>query len=77
MKISEKQHEALDKLLRITEMSSYELRVGMNTLNSLEAKGLIKSRRGVGSMAFPHTSIKWSITNAGRAVLGSLFNPSK
>lgn len=41
----------------------------MGTLASLEAKGLVVSKRGLGSIAMPHTAIKWRITDSGRAAL--------
>ena len=40
--------------------------LSLGTLNSLEKRGLVRSAHGIGSMAFPHTSIKWTLTDAGR-----------
>lgn len=70
MKISPRQREALAKLADATQATAYDLRIGMNTLEALEGRGLLTARRGLGSMAFPHTSIQWRITPAGRAALG-------
>jgi hypothetical protein len=59
----------MTKLAAAQKESAYGLRVSMGTLNALEARGLVRSVRGVGSIAFPHTSIMWRLTDAGRAAL--------
>ncbi len=64
MKLTDKQIETL-KALRDGERSSYPgLHSGV--LNSLALKGLVKAKYGLGSIAMPHTSIKWRLTDAGR-----------
>lgn len=69
MKLSPKQMEAVTKLSTVPKESAYGLRVSLGTLNSLEARGLVKAQHGVGSIAFPHTSIMWRLTDAGRAAI--------
>jgi hypothetical protein len=64
------QSSALSKLAD-GESSAYRLRAGLGTLRSLEKRGLVVSRGGLGSMAFPHTSIQWRITEAGRNALAN------
>ena len=67
MKLSSKQRQHLI-VIRDGERSAYP-DMHMGTLNSLENRGLVRSKRGLGSIAMPHTSIKWRITDAGRAAL--------
>jgi hypothetical protein len=43
--------------------------LSLGTLNALAARGLVAARHPVGSMAFPHTSIVWSMTEKGYAAL--------
>lgn len=41
----------------------------LNTLESLERRGLVQAKRGVGSISMPHTSIRWYITKSGKELL--------
>lgn len=43
----------------------------LGVLNSLALKGLVKAKYGLGSIAMPHTPIKWSLTDAGYGVLNA------
>lgn len=67
MKLTEKQTQHLQALLGGARGAYPGLHMGV--LNSLSLKGLVEASRGLGSMAMPHTAIKWRITDAGRAVL--------
>jgi hypothetical protein len=70
MKLTPKQMEALTRLAKEREpKGSYSLQAGLNTLNSLALKKLVSATYGPGSISMPHTSIKWKITEAGRAAL--------
>lgn len=53
--------------------SSYSLRAGLNTLNALSAKKLVKADRSkAGCFSTPRTSIKWEITDDGRQHIAHL-----
>lgn len=65
--VSKKQWECLDSI-SAGERSAYP-GLSMATLGALERKGLVHAKRGLGSMAFPHTAIKWSLTTAGVAAI--------
>lgn len=67
MKLTDKQRQHL-LALAAGERGAYPgLHVGV--LSSLERKGMVVAKRGLGSIAFPHTSIRWRITDAGRKAL--------
>ncbi len=68
MKLSEAQRKALSHLSSVQGSSAYRMKVGLNTLNALSLRGLVKMDREIGNMAFPHNAI-WRITPAGRAAL--------
>lgn len=68
MKLTNKQAEALIKLRDHGPRCAYP-GLHMGTLNTLQYRGLVTSKGGLGSMAMPHTTIKWTITPAGRAAL--------
>lgn len=68
-KLSEAQRRALAKMEEGGAWSSYEARAGLGTMNSLARRGYATKSQGLGSMAFPRTSIKFRITDAGRAAL--------
>jgi len=69
-KLSDNQRRALEILRKGAPWpSAYDLGVGLGTLNSLEGRGLVMAHHGLGSLFSPHTAIKWSITEAGRAAL--------
>jgi hypothetical protein len=68
MKLTAKQIQHLKTLSDCGERGAYP-GLHMGVLNSLSLKGLVKAKHGLGSMALPHTSIKWSITDTGRLAL--------
>jgi hypothetical protein len=49
----------------------------MGTLEAMERRGLVQARRGLGSIAMPHTAIKWWLTPAGRAALAQALATEK
>lgn len=52
------------RALMTGERGSYPgLNIGV--LNSLKMRGLVSAKYGLGSIAMPHTSIKWSLTADG------------
>jgi hypothetical protein len=57
--LSEVQQEALGKLSLGKWISSYELKVGLGTLQALVAKGLVESRNDLGAMSSPFTCIRF------------------
>jgi len=57
MKITNSQQSALSKLKKDKWLSSYDLQIGINTLNALVRKGLAVSKRTDGAMAFPRSCI--------------------
>ena len=59
LKLSEVQQEALDKLSFGKWQSSYEMKVGLGTLQALVAKGLVENRNDLGSMSSPFTCIRF------------------
>lgn len=67
MKITPAQYRHLEAL-RDGPRSSYP-GLHMGVLNSLSLKGLAKAKFGLGSIAMPHTAVKWSLTDEGRAIL--------
>lgn len=44
---------------------AYTMRVRLETLEALRARGLLRRNAGVGSMFSPRTSIEWPLTNLG------------
>lgn len=66
--LSNRQAEALIKLRDHGPRTAYP-GISLGTLNSLSLRKLVSGTYGLGSMAMPHTSIKWSITELGRAAL--------
>jgi hypothetical protein len=69
VKITDKQRQHLQALAGGERCSYPGLHLGV--LNALSLKGLVAARQGVGSIAMPHTAIKWHITPAGREALSS------
>lgn len=71
--MAEKLTKAMASALRKIEphrlISSYSAGVRMDTLEALERRGLVEAQRGLGSIAFPHTSTGWRLTPAGRLAL--------
>lgn len=68
--LSSKMADVLSRLRDGKPQSSYDLRATLTTMRALEGRGLVTSKHGLGSMAFPQSSIMWRITNAGlRATL--------
>lgn len=70
MKITDKQRQHLQALVGGQRGSYPGLHMGI--LHSLEKKGLVHARYGLGSIAMPHTAIKWAMTDAGRTALQSV-----
>lgn len=66
--LTNRQAEALIKLRDQGERSAYP-GIHLGTLNSLSLRGLVTAKRQVGSIAMPHTSILWRLTDAGRALI--------
>jgi len=56
------------------ERSSYP-HLNFGTLNSLQKRGLVRVRSGLGSMFSPTTNIKWSISEAGAQYLQNEKTP--
>ena len=67
-KLTMRQAEALIKLRDHGPRAAYP-GIGLGTLNSLSLRKLVSAEYEVGSIAMPHTSIKWAITDAGRRAL--------
>ena len=59
VKLTKAQSAALQRMKETPRSSAYTMKVSMATLEALERKGLAKAFRGLGSMAFPKTAIKW------------------
>ena len=59
MAATKTQSEVLDKMVVGQEYSAYELQCSLATLYALVNQGHISSQYGLGSMAFPRTSIKF------------------
>ena len=68
--LSNAMFEHLLALAKEVERPSYP-GLSLGTLNALERRGYVASKRGTGSIAFPHTSIQWRITESGRAAVSS------
>jgi hypothetical protein len=71
VKLSKAQRIALEKLRDEGERCAYP-GISLGTLNSLSLKGLVSAKRGLGSIAMPHTSIRWKITDSGKAAIFKL-----
>lgn len=69
-KLTKAQRETLAALEKVAERGAYP-GLSLGTLGALERRGLAKAKAGIGSMAMPHTAIRWSITPAGRAAIRS------
>lgn len=67
-KLTNRQAEALIKLRDHGPRCAYP-GLHLGTLNALSLRKLVTAEYNLGSMAMPHTSIKWTITPAGRAAL--------
>lgn len=63
MKLSKPQINHLRALLAGERGSYPGLNIGV--LNSLKMNGLVSAKYGLGSIAMPHTSIKWRLTSEG------------
>lgn len=68
MKLSKSQYEHLG-LLSDGEWRSAYPGLHMGTLAALESRKLVRSKGGIGSIAMPHTAIKWQITAAGKKAI--------
>lgn len=60
---------ALQKIEPHRLISAYSAHVRMDTLEALERRGFVEAQRGLGSIAFPHTSTGWRITEVERRAL--------
>lgn len=69
MRLTKAQEKALHSVGMEDGATAYTARVKLNTLYALEERGLVRGTRGLGSMAFPQSSIIWRLTPAGRAAL--------
>lgn len=74
MKITKVQRLTLEQLKYTDEFpnhwrSAFDLRVGLNTLGSLEMKRMVECKEELGSMFSPRTNLQWRITDKGRKAL--------
>lgn len=69
VKLTDLQKMALEKFADGQTRTAYSSQCSLGTLNALKRKECLVSRGGLGAMAFPHTSISWTITEVGRAAL--------
>lgn len=69
MKLTQAQRNVLDRLSDERWRSAYDLSASLNTLKSLRAHRLVRSRSELGYMAFPRNNIEWQITEHGKAAL--------
>ena len=60
-RLSKKQKEAIEKMKEGEWHSAYGLQVGINTLEALVRKGLVRTRYQLGSIAFPRNASKWQL----------------
>lgn len=70
MKLTDKQKQHMQALAGGARAAYPGLHLGV--LNSLSLKGLVEARHQLGSMAMPHTSTLWRLTEQGRAKLRAL-----
>ena len=61
VKLSPTQIKAVEKMERDIWYSSYDLQIGLNTLNALHDKGVVKKRGGLGSIWSPQTNIHYKL----------------
>lgn len=75
VKLSRAQVSTLKKLRNMNtpkqkeDRNSYSLQCSLKTLSSLSHRNLVTSTSGLGSMAFPHNCILWTITEKGLQIL--------
>lgn len=72
MRLSRQQGAALVMLVGNGPSSVYSLRSTLQTMWALERRKLVKPERRPGAFVFPHTSIIWHLTNAGRDWVNAL-----
>lgn len=68
MKLSKAQYETLGLLSNGEWRSAYP-GLNMRTLAALEARNLVRSKGGFGSVFLPRTAKKWQITSAGKKAI--------
>ena len=68
MRLSGPQRRALELLRDQGPRGAYP-GISLGTLNCLSLKKLVSAKYELGSIAMPHTCIRWSITPEGRAAL--------
>lgn len=66
--LTNRQSEALIKLRDHGPRCAYP-GIHLGTLNALSLRGMVRADYLLGSLAFPSTSIKWSITEKGRLAI--------
>ncbi len=67
-KLTSRMEQAILQLLKASKpLSAYEIGgASLATMRALEERGMVGARHELGSMAFPHTSIKWRLTESGK-----------
>lgn len=55
------QQRAINKLKDMEWKSAYDIQESRNTLDALVSKGVLESRGGLGSMAFPRNNILYRL----------------
>lgn len=64
--LSDRMRMALHKFIVVSNtLTAYSANESLGTLDALQRRGFLRAQRGLGSMAFPHTSIRYTITKAG------------
>jgi len=61
MKLSKTQRKVMDKMEYDKWYSAYDLRCSVATLNALGNKGIVETKRLLGSYYFPRTNIEYRL----------------
>jgi len=64
MKLTKVQQETLNKMEKGKWHNAYELKVSLNTVYALQRKGLVKVKRGLGSMWYPRLHVQFKKVDA-------------